>query len=94
MKRWIVSPLASVAGIEKRQRAVNDLVYASDLHKLLVKSLKSLPDLERLLSRMYTYSLKSRVQAFYVDQQALLRIDEFYVLLSTLRKMCDLSALI
>lgn len=46
-----------------------------------------MPDLERLLTRIFTYSVKSKVKAFYVDQQVLLRLDEFHQLLETFRSL-------
>jgi DNA mismatch repair ATPase MutS len=48
----------------------------------LQAKLKKLPDLERMLSRIYTYSQKSSVKAIYIDISVITRLDEFYTLLS------------
>ena len=51
----------------------------------LAKGLKTLPDLERILSKIYTYSVKGKVKAFYVDAQAMQRLDEFYEMTSCMK---------
>ena len=49
--------------------------------------LRKLPDIERLLSKIYTYSAKTSVKAIYIDIAALRRLDEFYNLLSMLSNL-------
>ena len=49
--------------------------------------LRKLPDIERLLSKIYTYSAKTSVKAIYIDIAALSRLDEFYNLLSMLSNL-------
>lgn len=49
--------------------------------------LRKLPDIERLLSKIYTYSAKTSVKAIYIDIAALSRLDEFYNLLSMLSSL-------
>ena len=49
-----------------------------------------MPDLERILSRIYTYSQKSSVKAIYIDISVITRLDEFYNLLSLLKKLKEL----
>jgi DNA mismatch repair protein MSH6 len=56
--------------------------------KLSLK-LKKLPDLERMLSRIYTYSVKQSVKAIYIDIAIINRLDEFYTLLNNLKKLKD-----
>jgi len=46
-----------------------------------------LPDVERILTRIYTYSVKTKVKAFYIDALAVTRLDEFYDLMMTLREL-------
>lgn len=67
LKRWIVSPLTDKEQIISRQEAVSDLVAFAELRNLIQTNFKKLPDLERLLTRIFTYSIKSKVKAFYVD---------------------------
>lgn len=87
LKRWIVSPLTDKEQIVSRQEAVSDLVAFAELRTLIQTNFKKLPDIERLLTRIFTYSIKSKVKAFYVDQQALQRLEEFHQLLETFRSL-------
>ena len=43
--------------------------------------------MERVLTKIYTYSVKQKLKAFWVDAQALNRLDEFYELLNTMREL-------
>jgi hypothetical protein len=49
--------------------------------------MKKLPDIERMLSRIYTYSAKSTVKAIYIDIAVINRLDEFYTLLNYLKRL-------
>ena len=49
--------------------------------------LNSLPDIERILTKIYTYSVKQRVKAFYIDAQAINRLDELYELMESMKEM-------
>ena len=87
LKRWVVSPLTDCSLIKQRQDCVSDLVANPELRNDIQNYSKKLPDVERILTRIYTYSVKSKVKAFYVDQQVLNRLDEFNQLLETFRDM-------
>lgn len=63
------------------------MVNHNDLRVALGKRLVQLPDVERIMTKIYTYSVKSKVKAFYIDAQAMQRLDEFYDLIATLREM-------
>jgi hypothetical protein len=52
----------------------------------LKKELEGLPDIERMISKIYTYSVKQSVSAIYIDMAVLNRLNEFYDLLKALRK--------
>ena len=56
------------------------------LDKLQLKFVK-LPDIERLLSKVYTYSTKQTVKAVYIDVGVINRLHEFYKLLNHLKKL-------
>lgn len=90
LKRWIVSPLQDVKAIIARQDAVEELVKNQSVRKQISEKLKSLPDTERTLTKIYTYSVKTKVKAFYIDMAALQRLDEFYELMDTLRKIAGI----
>lgn len=46
-----------------------------------------MPDVERILTKIYTYSVKTKVKAFYIDAQAMQRLHEFFDLMATLREL-------
>jgi hypothetical protein len=45
-----------------------------------------MPDIERMLSKIYTYSVKSKVKAIYIDIAIVNRLNEFYKLINILKK--------
>lgn len=67
--------------------AVTDLVDDNVLRDKITMKLKKLPDLERMLSKIYTYSAKTSVKAIYIDIAVINRLDEFYNLLNHLKKL-------
>lgn len=87
LKRWVVGPLKDSKKINTRLDAVEDFKNNVDVRYELTKALSKFPDLERMISRIYTYSVRSSVKAIYIDMAALARLNEFYELLSTLRKV-------
>ena len=58
MRRWLCAPLYNVKNIEIRQDVVTDLIKNKDLLNSIRKDLQKLPDLEKKISRLYTYSVK------------------------------------
>ena len=52
LKKWVVLPLKDKAAIENRQRTVEAFVQQKDLHHQLLPLLKSLGDVERLISKV------------------------------------------
>lgn len=86
LKRWVVSPLQNKEKIEQRLDAVQDLVRNPQLLDKLQLKLANIPDLERMLSKIYTYSIKAKVKAIYIDIAIVNRLDEFYKLIGLLKK--------
>lgn len=87
LKRWVVSPLKDAKKVNERLDAVTDLVIQDMIRDKLQAKFKKLPDLERILSRIYTYSQRSSVKAIYIDISVITRLDEFYTLLNLLKKL-------
>ena len=46
-----------------------------------------LPDLERLLAKIFAYSIKHKVKAIYFEDVSLVKMKEFRTLLKTLREI-------
>ena len=90
LKRWTVNPLQNVEKINKRLDAVEELVAKRPLCKEIQKKFATLPDIERIMTRIYTYSVKTKTKAFWVDAQAVNRLDEFFELLQQLSDLVDM----
>ncbi|KAI8853214.1 muts domain V-domain-containing protein [Chytridium lagenaria] len=58
LKKWITHPLRNVKEINARLDAVEDLVRLTKLRDLLAKCLRSLPDMERIISRVHAGNCK------------------------------------
>lgn len=53
-KQWLCHPLRRVEDINNRLDAVDDLIRLVDLHTPISEQMASLPDLERLISRIHS----------------------------------------
>ena len=73
-----MGPLKDPKKINDRLDAVTDLVNNEMVRDKLHARLKKLPDIERMLSRIYTYSQKTSVKAIYIDISVITRLDDFY----------------
>ena len=71
---------------------MHDLIKNKGLFKLITDKLAKLPDIERILSKIFTYSVKGKIKAFYIDANALNRLDEFYQLLKVFEEMIEFIA--
>lgn len=58
MRKWLMHPLLIKNDIEKRLDTVELLMSNVELRQLLEKTLSKLPDLERMLSRIHSCSIK------------------------------------
>lgn len=92
LKRWLLSPLMNIQKIEDRLDAVEDLIdnqYETDVFR---SKLSKLPDLEKLLAKIYTYSIKHRVKAIYFENVSLIKLKEFRILLrhfKMIEELCE-----
>jgi DNA mismatch repair protein MSH6 len=90
LKRWVCGPLKDASKVNERLDAVTDLVVNEMIRDKLQAKLRKLPDLERMLSRIYTYSQRSSVKAIYIDISVITRLDEFHTLLNHLSNLVDI----
>jgi DNA mismatch repair protein MSH6 len=47
--------------------------------------MRKLPDLEKLLAKIFTYSIKHRVKAIYFEDVSLIKMREFKTLLTSFK---------
>jgi DNA mismatch repair protein MSH6 len=90
LKRWLLSPLTSIERITARQNAVFDLMEHQFETDVFRGKLGKLPDLEKLLAKLYTYSVKHRVKAIYFENVSLNKLREFRQVQRHLRSLDDL----
>jgi len=76
-----MAPLLTVDKIESRLDAVEDLIQNQSATDILRASLARLPDLEKLLAKIFTYSIKHSVKAIYFEDVSLIKMKEFRTLL-------------
>jgi DNA mismatch repair protein MSH6 len=57
-KQWLCHPLRKIEDINARLDAIEDLIRLVDLHDTMAKELSSMPDLERLISRIHSGRMK------------------------------------
>ena len=87
MKKWLLAPLYNEKKINERLDAVEDLMnhqYETDKLRAL---LSKLPDLEKLLARVFTYSIKHSVEAIYFEDVSLRKMQEFRQLLNSIKSV-------
>ena len=82
-----MAPLLSVDKIEARLDAVEDLMQHQSTTDILRASLAKLPDLEKLLAKIFTYSIKHSVKAVYFEDVSLIKLKEFRQLLQVLKNV-------
>ena len=77
IKRWLMSPLLDIKKIETRLNAIDELIAYQHETDLLRQKLSKLPDLEKLLAKIFTYSIKHSVKAIYFEDVSLQKMKEF-----------------
>ncbi len=80
----------NIKKINDRLDAVEDLMehqYETDVFR---SKIGKLPDLERLLAKLYTYSVKHKVKAIYFENVSLMKLKDFRIILRHLKSLSDL----
>ena len=87
LKRWLMSPLLNPDMINDRLDSVADLIsYQFETDKVR-EPMGKLPDLEKLLAKIFTYSIKHRCKAVYFEDVSLIKMKEFRQLLNTMSQL-------
>lgn len=87
LKRWLCAPLFKTSDIESRLDAVEELSRNWDAVDKFHNQANQLPDLERLLSRISTYCVKPKNNAYYFEDMSCKKLTEFQKLLDNLCKL-------
>ena len=84
-----MAPLMNVEKIEARLDAIEDLICFQSETDILRNKLSKLPDLEKLLAKIFTYSIKHSVKAIYFEDVSLQKMKEFRTLLVCFKNMTE-----
>ena len=82
-----MAPLMNVEKIDARLDAIEDLICFQSETDILRSKLSKLPDLEKLLAKIFTYSIKHSVKAIYFEDVSLQKMREFRTLLVCFKNM-------
>lgn len=85
LKRWLLSPLMNIPKINDRLDAVEDLMENQFETDVFRSKLGKMPDIEKMVAKLYTYSIKHRVKAIYFENVSLNKLKEFRLVLRTLK---------
>ena len=85
-RRWLISPLLDSISIDERLDAVEDLMNNQDVIDYYQNKLKTFPDLERMVNKIYTWT-KKKVIALNFEEFAKSRLEDFVSLLASLEKI-------
>ena len=85
-----MAPLLNVDKIEARLDAIEDLLTNQHETDELRAKLGKLPDLEKLLAKIFTYSIKHKVKAIYFEDVSLIKMKEFRSLLKCFKTIPEI----
>ena len=81
IKQWVLSPLAEAEKISERQSSICDLLKIKKPLDSFRKKLSQLPDLERLVNKVFVYSVKNVAKQVYFENVQQTKLREFKALL-------------
>jgi len=90
LRKWICAPLLSVALINDRLDAVEDLEKIFEKRNKFLNQLKALPDLERLCGKIYKLSVKKNENVVMFEDVSTAKLKEFQKVLDHLKKAREL----
>lgn len=74
LKRWLLSPLMNIEKINDRYDAIDDLTQFMHEADSCRAKLAKLPDIEKLLSKIFSYSVKHKKKAIYFEDVSLIKL--------------------
>ena len=75
----------SIEKINDRYDAIEDLTKFMHEADSVRAKLSKLPDIEKLLSKIFTYSIKHKKKAIYFEDVSLIKLQEFKKLLDVIK---------
>ncbi|XP_050523673.1 DNA mismatch repair protein Msh6 [Daktulosphaira vitifoliae] len=87
--QWLCNPLTDISNIKARQNAISSLMIIPDLVREIRSELSTLPDLERLFSRIYSQSCNG-VESDHAETRAIYFEEKIY----SKRKIIDFISIL
>ena len=87
LKRWVLAPLQDASRINLRLDAVEDLMLHQSTTDKFRMRLSKMPDLEKLLAKVFTYSIQNTVNAVFFEDVSLIKMRDFRNLLKCLNSI-------
>lgn len=76
LKKWLIAPLLHIQSIESRLDAVEELSRNQEILTVFATVSKKFPDLERILARLSSYSIKTNSKAVYFEDVGASKLKE------------------
>jgi DNA mismatch repair protein MSH6 len=90
MKEWILNPLIEKSEIENRLLMVDDIVNNFDFVTIFRSYVGNFVDFERLVTKIYKFSMQTNTKAVYFEDFSKTRIKEFLKAVNSLKNSLDL----
>ena len=86
-KKWLTSPLTDITAINDRLDAIEDLMKNEDIADYYQNAISKLPDLERMINKIYNLNNKQRMSSIQFEDIAVNRLHDFLDYLKELKKV-------
>ena len=87
LRKWLLSPLLYPEKINDRLDAVEDIMKMPLQLDLFRMQLEKLPDLEKILARVFVYSVQNSIKAVHFENVHHQKLREFKLLLKHFRNI-------
>mgnify|MGYP001009312251 CR=1 FL=1 len=85
LKRWLCAPLLDPKAINERLDAIEELQKLGKVVTDFRTGIGKLPDLERMLTRVYSYGVRQAFKPIMFEDISLIRLREYQIILNNIR---------
>ncbi|TNV85716.1 hypothetical protein FGO68_gene17605 [Halteria grandinella] len=87
LKKWLLAPLVDIDQINERLDAIEDMKSEPDLLECFRTNIAKMPDIERMMNKLFTYSVRQNVKAIYFENISFQKLKEFKMLLKNFKEI-------
>lgn len=87
LKKWLLAPLMDIDAINERLDAIEDMNRHPDLLEAFRNNMAKMPDIERMMNKLFTYSVRQNVKAIYFENISFQKLKEFRHLLRNFKEI-------